>query len=232
MAKLSWDKHDYETGLDRGVYFPSNAPAEAWSGLVSVVENPPELRTIVTYREGLKVVNLKSEGSYSATIDAYSYPTSLNRRSTFGFSYRTLTSDGYRLHVVYNALAHFSEHSYKFDETSTFSFDISTTPVAIPGVKPSAHLVIDTETAYSWAVAAFEDVLYGSNASDARLPSPQEIFDIFEVNSLLRVTDNDDGSFTVTGPDDAIQMLDDTTFQIAWPSASYLDTDTYTIRSL
>jgi hypothetical protein len=66
----------------------------------------------------------------------------------------------------------------------------------------------------------------------ARLPDPQEIFDIFEANSILRVVDNGDGTFTVTGPDDAITMLDDTTFEIDWPSVVVIDSNTYEISSL
>jgi hypothetical protein len=66
----------------------------------------------------------------------------------------------------------------------------------------------------------------------ARLPTPEELLGIFERTALLQVVDNGDGTFTVTGPDEAIQMLDPTTFQIAWPSAVYLDAESYSLSSL
>lgn len=232
MARLEWNGNGYSTGVDRGVYFPQVGPPEAWTGLISVQESPSDLNTRIVYQDGVKILNRRREDSFSATIEAYTYPESLSARTEFGFSYRVNTDTGYRTHLVYRAKAKPSQRSYKFDETSTFSFDISTTPVPIPGVNPSAHLIIDTDFTYSGVVTAFEDILYGTQDEDPRLPSPEEIFDLFEVNSELRVTDNGDGTFTVDGPDSAIQMLDDTTFQITWPSAIFIDAESYTIRSL
>jgi hypothetical protein len=96
----------------------------------------------------------------------------------------------------------------------------------------SAQLVIDRDLAYSSTIEALEEVLYGSEAEAPRLPTPQEVMAIFEENSILQVVDHGDGSFTVTGPDEAIQMLDATSFEITWASAVYVDAETYTIHSL
>lgn len=234
MARLDWSAgRNHKEGVDRGVYYPSNGDvAEAWVGLAAVNQSAPALRQLVTYRDGVKVVNMRSEDSFIATIEAYTYPSSLTSRASFGFSYRVMTENGYRIHLVYNAMAAFSAHTYQPDKVDFFSFDLSTLPIGIPTAKPSAHLMIDTEIAYPWVIKDLEDILYGTDASLARLPLPGEIIDLFEVNSILRVIDNGDGTFTIDGPDTAIQMLTSDEFEVDWPSVTYLDTDTYQIKSL
>lgn len=231
MPRLSWDARDYEVGVDQGVFFGPDG-VEAWNGLVSVNEHSVELSSRVQYRDGVKVVNRRREESFSATVEAYSYPEGILGRKPFGFSYRVLTSEGYRTHLVYNATANPVGHTYSQGNPTPFSFEITTKPIPIPYAAPSAHLVIDTDKAYLWTVLAFEDILYGSATSTARLPLPDEVFDIFEVNSILRIIDNGDGTWTATGPDDVIEMISATEFEITWPSVVYLDADTYRITSL
>lgn len=239
MSRLIWSDKDYESGLDRGVFFPKSGFGEVWNGLISVDETTPTLRDQTRYRDGIKTVNKRSADSFSATVQAFTYPQSFpehelitKRRHPFGFSYRTKTESGYRTHLVYNAIAKLSNGNRTQSSVAPFTFDITTRPEPIPGAKPSAHLVVDTDKAYSWAVADFEDVLYGSDTNFSRLPTPQEVFDIFEINSILRIIDNGDGTWTAVGPDSAIQMTDSTTFEITWPSAIMLDNISYTISSL
>lgn len=232
MTRLIWGNRDYDHGVDRGVFFPSNGAAESWSGLVSVEENTPELRTRVVYIEGVKSVNQRSEDSYSATIQAYTYPPALeNKRLVFGFSYRVLTEEGYKIHLVYNARAHISGHTYQMDQYDPFSIDITTTPAAIFEEKPTAHLIVDAAVATPAALAAFESVLYGDETRQSHLPLPEEVVAIFETDPLIKVIDNGDGTFTVDGPDDLVHMLDDTEFEVISPKAVYLDSASYTIRS-
>jgi hypothetical protein len=150
----------------------------------------------------------------------------------FGMSYRTMTRDSYKLHVIYNILLAPSSFLHNQAAIKSYLWDFTTLPVDIPYAVRSAHLVIEANTAYSWTVAALEDVLYGTDEATPRLPSPNDIFSIFEENSILQIIDNGDGSWTAIGPDDVITMLDSTTFQIAWPSAVYIDADSYTIHSL
>ena len=88
------------------------------------------------------------------------------------------------------------------------------------------------DVAYSAAISDLEDMLYGTNAEAPRLPLPDEIISIFEENALLRIIDHGDGTWTAIGPDEAITMITPTEFEIDWPSATYLDEETYTIRSL
>jgi hypothetical protein len=232
MTGLTWAERDHEFGVDQGVFFSPDGTAEAWTGIVSVEENTPELRTRTVYIDGVKTVNQRSEDSFSGTIVAYSYPPALeNKRLVFGLSYRVQTADGYKIHLVYNARAHFSGHTYAMEQYDPFSIDITTTPIAIFESKASAHLVIDSSLATPAAMANLEALLYGSDAGAARLPTPDEVVAIFDADPLIKVIDNGDGTFTVDGPDELVHMLDATEFEVISPVAVYLDGESYTIRS-
>lgn len=222
-------------GLERGVFYPLSGPGVAWNGLISITESLAEADVKARYIDGVKMNQRRSQGFFAGTIEAYTYPDSFHddiltqrRPRSFGLSYRDRT----RVHLVYNALISPGGHSYKHSEVDPFSWDFTAKPVTVPGAGRSAHIIIETATAYSWTLAALEDVLYGSESTDAHLPLPEEVFQIFEDNSILQIIDHGDGSWTAIGPDDVVQMLDETSFQISWPSAVYIDADSYTIHSL
>jgi hypothetical protein len=226
MARLEWVV-DYNAGVDRGVVYSADGYATAWNGLSTVEESPSDLRTIITYRDGIKIVNVRADDSYSASIQCFSYPEALSGAREVNLSFRT----GSKIHLVYNATALIGSRSFTQQDAAGFSFDISTRPVAIPGARPSAHLVIDTAAAWLASAGALEDILYGTDTEEARMPTAAEVLEIFEQNALLRVVDHGDGSFTVTAPDAAISMLDPHSFEITWPSAIFLGTDEYKISS-
>lgn len=225
MTRLQWTV-DYNAGVDHGVVY-SNDHAVVWNGLVSIEESPTELRTIIAYRDGIKIVNIRADDSFSAAVEALSYPEELSGAKEVNLSYRV----GSKIHLVYNATALMGNRQFTQQESTGFSFDISTRPVAIPGARPSAHLVIDTDQAWLQAAGELEDILYGTDVDSARMPSTAEVLEIFDRNALLRVIDHGDGSFTVTAPDAAITMLDADTFEITWPSAIFLGTEEYRITS-
>lgn len=246
MTRLTWgdiSQRHYEAGVDRGVYYPPNGQGEAWNGLVSVEESPSE-SSEARYLDGIRIKSKKILGAFEATIEAFTYPPSFDehlglsgglisrrRQGVFDFSYRVMTDNGYKIHLVYNATANPTSKSYQFNDVSTFSWTVTTKPLYIADAAPSAHLIIDASDAYSTTLEQIENELYGSDSGDARMPRPDEILAIFDANAILKVTDNGDGTFTVDGPDSAISMLDSTTFQIDWPSAVYISGDTYTISS-
>lgn len=225
ISRLTWNKRDYEAGLDRGVLYPKDGPGVAWNGLTSVQESPSS-DTQTRYIDGVKTRVRQGLEIFSGTIEAFTYPNPFPK--TFGLSYRVKD----KIHLVYNVLLEPTGFNYQQSDTEPFSWGFSTKPIPVPGVAMSARLVVDGSKAYSWTLAVLEDILYGSDSGSPRLPLPQEVLDIFDVNSILKVTDNGDGSFTVEGPDDVIQMLDQTTFQITWTSAVYIDEDSYTLSSL
>lgn len=228
MARLVWDKRNHEAGLYRGVFYPPNGAAEAWNGLISVRESPSGADEQVRYLDGQKLSVKIPPGEFSGTIEAFTYPDALDEVKNFGLSYRT----NYKLHLVYNASVEPSPFSYQQVDPGAFSWSFATKAVPVPGAKPTAHIVIDTSKTHSWTVAQIEDILYGSDLGFGRLPLPTEILDIFEANAIVKVVDHGDGTFTVTGPDEAIQMLDPTTFEITWPSAIFIDENNYTISSM
>lgn len=240
MARLNWAPiTDYEIGLDRGVCYGQNGSGEVWNGLISVDENSEDSDEQARYSDGVKTHYRRKVGYFAGTIEAFTYPDSFyesvfvqRRAKVFGLSYRVLTHSSYKIHLVYNVMVMPSSLSRQQDEAEHFSWDFTTMPVSLPDGTKSAHFVIDASIANAAAITALESLLYGSDIETPRLPMPEEILTLFEDNATLRVTDNGDGTFTVTGPDSAIQMLDSTTFQITWPSAVSIDADSYRISSL
>lgn len=235
MFGLRWNDFDpqYEVGVDRGVYYSPDDSGEAWSGLVSVIDNS-DSDNLSRYVDGVRVGNRQRSGEFKATIESFSYPSAFDqrRRPIFGMSYRVMNEVGFKIHILYNVIAMPSSRNFAQSEAALFSWDVVGQPRSMPDAKPSAHLVVDAKKAYPWTVRALENVLYGSDTTDARLPSPEEVFSIFEMNSILQVTDNTDGSFTISGPDDAIIMVNETTIEINWPSVVQEDAIHYTISSL
>lgn len=241
MTRLIWDDisgRDYESGVDRGVFYPLNGPGQVWNGLVSVEESPSDADDRPRYLDGKRIGNRRRLGQFSATISAFTYPTTFSpgfrtpqRRTHFGLSYRVPTADGYKIHLVYNAMASPSEKNYVYDDTSPFEWTLSTRGMLGPDGKIISHMVIDASEAWPQTIEAFETILYGTDDAEARLPTPQEAFDIFEANSVLRIIDHGDGTWTAIGPDEAVITYPDGSFKIDWPSVVWISEDTYTVQS-
>lgn len=213
MPKIKWDQTGeryYETGVSKGVLYPyannDYAKGVAWNGLTNVSESPEGAEATPLYADNIKYLNLMSAEEFKATIEAYTYPDEFaacngeaslqngvsigqQKRSQFGLSYQTKIGNdvdselGYKIHLVYGALAAPSEKSYATvndsPEAITFSWEISTTPVEVPGFKPTASLVIDSTKVDAEKLAAFEKILYGDDTNEARLPLPSEVATLF-----------------------------------------------------
>lgn len=239
MPRLVWDEEQpYGVGLARGVFYPQDGPGEVWNGLVEVEEIEEE-NNQTQYFDGRKIHKSRSSGEFSGIIKSYAYPSSfvdtilgVRKDVQFGFSYQIMTENSYKIHLVYNALlSPFQQtHSYN-DGANQFSLEFTTKPVEIPSARRSSHLVVDVGTAKNAAVFELEDLLYGTESLSASLPSPDVIYAIFEKNADLTVIDNGDGSFTVTGPESLIRMIDSSTFEINVPTAQFVDDATYTLDS-
>ena len=197
----------YETGVKQGVlYIPTDgvySKGVAWNGLTAVTESPSGAEATALYADDIKYLNLMSNEEFGATIEAYTYPEEFaecdgsaslvagvkigqQSRKTFGLCYRTTLGNdvegndfGYKLHLVYGALAAPSEKAYATindsPEAITFSWEVTTTPVAVTGYKPTAHIEIDSTVADADKLAALEAILYGSEDSEPRMPLPDEI---------------------------------------------------------
>ena len=175
----------------------------AWNGLVSVSESPSGAEANPIYADNIKYLNLISAEEFGATIEAYTYPDEFaecdgsievgdgvfagqQSRKVFGLCYKTgLGNDindlsyGYKLHLIYGAQASPSEKSYQTinesPEAITFSWELTTVPVAVPGFKPTACITIDSTKTDAAKLTALEDILYGKDAAVARMPLPAEI---------------------------------------------------------
>lgn len=209
----------YETGVDRGVlYIPLNGVYDngySWNGLISVTESPSGAESNPQYADNIKYLNLVSNEEFGATIEAYTYPAEFGQcdgsvepqsgvrlsqqtRKTFGLSYRTKlgndltgTDYGYKIHLIYGALAAPSEKAYATindsPEAVTFSWEITTTAVEVTGYKNTAVLTIDSTKVGAAALSALEDALYGTAGTSPRLPLPDEVITMF-AGSITEVT--------------------------------------------
>lgn len=209
----------FETGVDRGVLYPQATGGTypqgvPWNGLTNVTESPSGAEATPLYADNIKYLNLLSTEEFGATIEAYTYPDEFGEcngerdlkagvhigqqgRKPFGLCYRTKIGNdtdgnehGYKIHIIYGALAAPSEKSYgtinDSPEAITFSWEVKTTPVTVTGFKPTASLVIDSTKINSADLTALEQILYGTpagsgaSAVEARLPLPDEIASIID----------------------------------------------------
>ena len=201
----------YETGVKNGVLYVQEGGVYgngvAWNGLTAVTESPSGAEATPLYADDIKYLNLLSTEEFGATIEAYTYPDEFaacdgsaaladgvmigqQARKTFGLCYRTTIGNdtdgndhGYKLHIIYGALAAPSEKAYATvndsPEAITFSWEITTTPVNVTGAKPTASITIDSTKADPAKLAELEKKLYGDTETEASLPMPDEIKGIF-----------------------------------------------------
>lgn len=179
----------------------------AWNGLTTVTESPTGAEVSPQYADNIKYLNLVSAEEFGATIEAFTYPDEFAQcdgtafpeagvavgqqaRRTFGLCYRTRlgndvdgTDYGYKLHLIYGCQAAPSEKAYgtinDSPEAITFSWDVTTIPVAVTDYKPTSVLVIDSTVVNAAALATLEDILFGTAGTDARLPLPDEVIGVF-----------------------------------------------------
>lgn len=203
----------YETGVKNGVLYVYDSTGKkygngvAWNGLTAVTESPSGAEATALYADDIKYLNLMSNEEFGATIEAYTYPDEFaecdgsaalaegvmigqQKRKTFGLVYKTTLGNdvdgndyGYKLHIIYGALAAPSEKAYATindsPEAITFSWEVSTTPVEVQGYKPTASITIDSTKADEAKLAALEAQLFGGDDTEATLPLPDEIATIF-----------------------------------------------------
>ena len=179
----------------------------AWNGLTSVSESPSGAEPTALYADNIKYLNLYSAEEFGATIEAYTYPDEFAQfdglatpsagmtigqqaRRTFGLSYRTrigndLEGDdlGYKLHLIYGCQASPSEKAYNTindsPEAITFSWEVSTTPVSVTGLRPTSIITIDSTKVLAADLEALENLLHGTVGTDPSLPLPDYLVTLF-----------------------------------------------------
>lgn len=183
----------------------------AWNGVTNISESPSGAEATTLWANNGKYLNLYSVEEYASSIEAYTYPDEFaecdgsaeiakgvsigqQTRKSFGLAYKTLIGSdtdgndhGYKLHLVYGCKAAPSERSHATvndsPEALSFSWEISTTPVSVTGHKPTASVEIDSTKVDASKLAAFEKILFGSDAAAARLPLPDEVASLFAAAS-------------------------------------------------
>jgi hypothetical protein len=205
----------YETGVNHGVLFVMNEQTGVytagvpWNGLISVSEKPSGAEPSPLYADNIKYLTLIGPEDFAATVEAYTYPEAFaecdgsyetadgvfigqQHRKKFGLVYKTILGNdvagnelGYKLHIIYGALAAPSEKAFSTindsPEAITFSWEISTSPVEVSGYLPTAMLIVDSTKADPTKLALLEDELFGTYLVDSNLPTPDEIITMLTV---------------------------------------------------
>lgn len=198
-----------------------------WNGLTAVNQSPSGAESSKQWADNIAYLNLISAEEFGATIEAFYSPAEFDAcdgtveiapgvtigqqaRKTFGFAYRTRlgndqagTDYGYKLHLIYNANASPSERSYNTindsPEAATLSWEVTTTAIDVPGFKPTSHITIDSTRVIAGNLKKLEDILFGTETSDSRLPLPAEVYEIMSRPEAIKIT--------VGGPDADTEVM-------------------------
>nr|DAW72695.1 MAG TPA: tail tube protein [Caudoviricetes sp.] len=180
----------------------------AWHGVTAINESPSGAEVSKIYADNINYLNIRSAEDFKATIEAYTYPKEFEKcegveeiiqgvkvaaqnRMPFGLAYRTRIGNdvdaevGYKIHIIYNASAAPSARNNNTVnenvEAAKFSWELSTTPVAVEGKKPTAHIVIDSRKVDAEDLKAIENVLYGTDTANSKIILPDEFKTIMTV---------------------------------------------------
>ena len=203
----------FEAGVDRGVFYLKNAPGVPWNGLTNVSELSSGGEHTPLHYDGVKYLDVVGTEDFQATISAFTYPDELQLcegieaiapgllstrqpRRTFNLAYRTSlgndlvsTDFGYKLHLIYNAKILPATYTYgtraEQITATNFSWNIHAVPPrGITGIRPTAHLIIDSTEVSSNILTSLESVLYGDENDDPYFPDQQFVVDLLATGTL------------------------------------------------
>lgn len=189
-----------EDGYGKGV---------AWNGLISVTESPSGAEPTKLYADDSEYGSLTSREEFGGTIEAYMSPPEFDQcdgtaeiapgvtigqqeRKIFGMCYRTVLGNdtknedyGYKLHIVYGGKAKPTEKQYSSindsPEAATLSWEFTTTPVSVPGHKPTSIVTINSTKVNAEKLKTLEDSLYGTAEKEPTILMPDKIIEIMGV---------------------------------------------------
>lgn len=218
MTVLSWDdigQRTYQSGVDHGVLYLSDGTGVPWNGLVSVEERFAASVGTPVYFDGRRINDVAQSADFVGNLKAITYPDEFlpydgieivddgiyaagQKPQFFGLSYRVkvgtdLNADaGYRIHVLCNVLATPVQRAHRTISSTVdpveFEWTITAVPANVPGLQPTAHLIFDSTKMNATVLAAVEDVLYGTDTTEAMLPSFEELINL---TSLVAPPDPD-----------------------------------------
>ena len=216
------DKRIYWTGLDKGILFVKDDDwyqnGIPWNGLINIYEETSNFEFRSVYQDNIKIVTYAIGEDFNFSMEAYTYPDEFGYcdgtahilegicipqqdRKPFSICYRTTicksNRNGYKLHVIYNATAAVSEKVYNSiitDNVTTFSWDCETTPILCNGYKPTSWITVDSTKVLPANLEKLENILYGTDDTESRLPTIEEIIDILTTKErVYRVLINNRG---------------------------------------
>ena len=203
----------YETGIEQVALFPQVSGAYqtgvAWNGVTALNLTPSGAEPTALYANNRKYLTLVSVEELGGTIEAYMYPDEFMQcdgsaelapgvyvgqqtRTPFGLVGKTiigndtdLNAHGYKLHIVYGALASPSEQAHATvndsPEAATMSWEFSTTPIEVEvdgKTSSTSYICIDSTKIAPEKLALIEAKIYGSESEEPTLPLPAEIITI------------------------------------------------------
>lgn len=260
MPELVWDTvgdRVFESGLDRGVLYLPDGSAVPWNGLTAVIEAFNKESSPVYY-DGMKINELVTLGEFSATMKAVTYPDEFvefeglskmrrgvfatdQRPKTFGLCYRTQVGNdldgevvGHKIHILYNVMAVPNQKTYASVAASPslveFEWQISAVPEDVPGIRPTAHFVIDSTNIDPWLLEDIEQILYGNDTALATLIPMSDLVNFINTWFRVEIIDNGDGTWTaISKRDGFISFGSDQSFLIQHVNAIYLNDYTFVI---
>lgn len=178
----------------------------AWNGITAVTESPSGAEASPQYADNIKYLNLTSAEEFGATLEAFTWPVEFDQcdgsvsvvpgvtigqqnRRPFGLSYMTklgndIVGDRYgkKLHLIYGAQAAPTEKAYATvndsPEATTFSWELTTTAVEVPGFNPTALITLNSTLLTKAAWDELLAILHGTETNEPRMPLPGEIFEL------------------------------------------------------
>jgi hypothetical protein len=261
MPGLVWDQvgdRTYESGLDRGVLYLPDGSAVPWNGLTSIVENFDREANPVYY-DGMKISELITLGSFSATLSAVTYPDEFTELEgtaslkggfilqdqppqSFALCYRTKVGNDfagpdahYKIHILYNLFAIPSDKTYASvgDDPSLVEFEWEITQSEeVPGFRPMAHIIIDSSKIDPWLLEDLELQLYGGSIVEASLLPMPSLVEFIKEWYRVKIVDHGDGSWSaIEGRPGFITFIDvnEEIFQIIKVNATFLSEDEFEI---
>jgi hypothetical protein len=249
----------YEGGVSHTVLYLDDGTAVPWSGVTGISEKLEGEASTPLYLNGAKIMDVKDNGDFAATMTVFTYPDEFaeydgysslggglyaknQQPKRFDLCYRTEIGNGnqglgadYKIHLVYNIAATqapvtFATQGGTFDPVD-FQWTLGATPEYAPGYRSTAHAVIDTRRISPYLLEDLENMLYGTATTPARLPRLVELNAFVKDWALITLVDYGDGTWSATGPEEYISMVDSETFRITGIDGFYATSDEYEIHT-
>lgn len=180
----------------------------AWNGLTAVNESPSGAEANDQFADNMKYLSLTGAENFEGTIEAFYSPAEFDvcdgmievaagvnahqqNRKAFGFAYQSIIGNdikqndyGTKLHLWYGCKAAPTERANATvndsPEPANPSWSITSTPVDVPGHRPTSVLTIDSTKATPAKWQALLDIIYGTELTEPYLPTPAQVIELMK----------------------------------------------------